>query len=48
MVWDSDNQAMEDTINSELPFRAVHSGEASSHVVRSLKPCWGEIHLAQN
>ena len=48
MVWDSDDQAMEDTVDSELPFPAIHAGEASSHVERTLKPCWGEIHVVQD
>lgn len=48
MVCDSNSQAMEDTINSELLFQTTRSGEASGDVVRSLKPCWEEIHVVQD
>lgn len=48
MVCDSNNQAMEDTISYELLFQTIRSGEASGDVVRSLKPCRGEIHMVQN
>ena len=48
MVCDSNNQAMEDTISYELLFQTIRSGEAIGDVVRSLKPCRGEIHMVQN